>query len=538
MKKTLVYRISIILVISLLLSMMLTGCGGSDQKEVVEEGNEAKETVSSDEEKIFVYPVPLDVPDLLPISGDDTRYMVVMPLYDKLFTVTKDEILYRLAEDCDVSEDNLKYTLKLRKDAKWHDGEPITSDDFLFTIDVMKEMNSITLTKVDNETVDIKKIDEHTVEIVLPNVSSPYFTNLGRCCLIPAHVFNNDPTKVEGSEESMLGIGSGPFKLGEWNKGESLVYVKNEDYYRGEPNFDKLVMKIIPEESAKEVALQNGEISFMRITTTAQYDKYANDNNYEIFSIPEGRVNYLQTNPVSEKINSKEAREAIFYALNLDEIMETVYGSEKMAEAATSVFAPQNLYFNDSMENYKQDLEKAKKLAKETGLEGQTLKYIYNNQREGMADVALVVQQQLKQIGIDVQVEGLDSPTYFGIFFKSFYGEGDKSWDLGTNGWDQLNADPGTQLPYYTNENGDKPDTTDMSPKSEKLILDAKRASNLEERERLYKEAQESIKEDFAFYPISCPNYVMVAQKGYKGLDEVPIVHVFDDYLTLYKEDK
>ena len=118
--------------------------------------------------------------------------------------------------------------------------------------------------------------------------------------LLPSHLFDNDPSKVDGSEELMKGIGYGPFTLKEWNKGENIIYEKNPNYHRGEPKIDQMIMKIIPEDSAKEVALQNGEISFMRISSKDKYEKYMNDSNFNIATFTESRMNYIQVNPASK----------------------------------------------------------------------------------------------------------------------------------------------------------------------------------------------------------------------------------------------
>lgn len=209
-------------------------------------------------------------------------------------------------------------------------------------------------------------MDDYNVNITLPSYLSKFVTTLGRLCIYPEHVFNGDVTTVETSDAAMQGIGNGPFKLKEWNKGENIIYEKNTDYYRGEAKIDELIMKIIPDSSAKEVAFQSGEVSCLRISSKEKYEKYSADENYEIYDTPECRVNYFTCNPMSSKITSKEAREAIFYAINLDEIMDTVYGSDIMSQPGKTVFCDQNLYFAKEMENYPYDLEKAKELAKES----------------------------------------------------------------------------------------------------------------------------------------------------------------------------
>ena len=454
------------------------------------------------------------------------------PLYDPLFVVTNEGYHYYLVDNLEESEDGLTIKLHFNENAKWHDGEPVTVNDFLFTLKYYTEgatRANTTLTKVNGEEVIYEKTSDYDITITLPSNRSSFITSLGRTYIYPAHVFGNDPNAVEGSDEAMLGIGNGPFKLKEWNKGENIIYEKNPDYYRGEAKIDELIMKIIPDASAKEVALQSGEVSCMRISSKEKYEKYKNDENYSIFSTPECRVNYLVCNPMSSKITTKEQREALFTSINLQEIMDTVYGSEEMSKAATSIFCDQSLYYNTEMSNYEYDLEKAKQMVKDSGLEGETLTYIYNNQRVGMPEVAIVIQQQLKAAGINVELVGSDSGAFFKSYFSWMLGDTDTSWDLATNGWDSIQGDPSTQITSYVGN----PEATDCQEATVEALNEAIHATDESVREEKFLEFQQLIQDDFVIYPISCPNYVWVAQKGVTGLDTINSMIPFEDWTLI-----
>lgn len=116
--------------------------------------------------------------------------------------------------------------------------------------------------------------------------------------IYPSHAFNNDYTKVEGSGyfNSTNMATSGAYTVDEIND-DSIVYTARDDYYRGTPSVKKVVMKTIGSGSTKQVAFENGEISYMRITTPEELKKYESDDNYNVSSFSEGRLNYLQINP-------------------------------------------------------------------------------------------------------------------------------------------------------------------------------------------------------------------------------------------------
>ena len=535
--------ISLLLAAAMCSSIALSGCGSSNDIQTAQSETEQSteeettEDVSKDSEtsakKVFVYPADTDVSNMLPNAGaSDSITAIWQPLYDPLYTISGDEVRYYLVDQYQVSDDGLTIQLHFNESAKWHDGEPVTVDDLLFTVKYMAEgatRTKTTFTKIGDQEITYEKTDDYNVTITLPEYQSSFLTVLGRLHLYPAHVFDNDVYSVETSDAAMLGIGNGPFKLKEWNKGENIIYEKNPDYYRSEAKIDELIMKIIPDNSAKEVAFQSGEVSCLRITSKEKYEKYSADENYTVTQTPECRVNYFTCNARSTKITSKEAREAIFYAINLDEIMDTVYGSEQMSEAGKTVFCDQNLYFAKEMENYPYDLEKAKELAKKTGLDQVTLTYIYNNQRVGMPEVAVVIQQQLKAAGINVELVGSDSGAFFKSYFSWMLGDTDTSWDLATNGWDSMQGDPSTQITSYVGN----PEATDCQEATVEALNEAIHATDESVREEKFLEFQQLIQDDFVIYPISCPNYVWVAQKGVTGLDTINSMIPFEDWTLI-----
>ncbi|MFQ9344874.1 MAG: ABC transporter substrate-binding protein [Coprococcus sp.] len=113
-------------------------------------------------------------------------------------------------------------------------------------------------------------------------------------------------------------------------------------------------------------------------------------------------------------------------AINADEIIDTAYGSDELATVANSLLTPDQSLYNKDCKGYEQDLEEAKKLAKSSGIEGTTLKYVYNADRPNMEEVATVLQQQLAEIGVTLDVEGLDSNAFFQRFFAIMFQSGKK----------------------------------------------------------------------------------------------------------------
>lgn len=154
-----------------------------------------------------------------------------------------------------------------------------------------------------------------------------------------------------------------------------------------------------------------------------------------------------------------------------------------------------------------------------------------------MKETAQIVQQQLKEIGVEVELEGLEGSEFFTHLFAAWItGKTveDTSWDMATNGMDQLNSDPGTKMTGWRGElvsNGFY-----VSDATNELWDKASQALTAEEREQYYKELQVQMNEDYAMYPMANTNYVIAVRKEFKGLDEIKRVPIFEDYLKITME--
>lgn len=533
-----------LMIFCLLLVVLLAACSNNNAENKGLENSVAESNKKTSEGGTFIIPINSDsVKNMTPINtlGSDDQMIAFQPCFDPLFVQSNEGIRYYLAKSIEqINDEGTKFKMTLQDDAVWHDGEPITSDDVVFTVKALLEPSnngSTNLVSYMGNDVTVDKIDDKTVEISLVEPYSAFTSMFGRIQLIPKHIFKGNTKIFEEGDAVNKGIGSGPFKLVEYNSGESIVYERNDNYYRGKAHLDKVIIKVMPDLNAQEAALQSGEISVMRVADQAKLDAYKANDNFSISSIPEGRLNYMTFNYQSPIMKNEKAREAICKALNIDEIIVGAYGSKELALPAKNYMSPENLYYNHDMTGYEQNIEEAKKLAKESGLVDKPLNYIYNQQRPNMAETAQIVQQQLAQIGVEVKLQGLDSAAFFPKLFAAWItGKTveDTSWDLATNGFDQMNSDPATVIMEYVGPNAGNGFYS--SEKTVELWNKASKAVDLKERESLFKELQQSIKDDYSMYPMANTNYVMVAQKGFHGLDSVSRVPVFEDYLQIYFE--
>ena len=412
------------LVLALVLVLSLAACGGSDAPAAnapAANAPAASPAAPAAPAETPAAPTNLVIPsascvaNLNPLlEGMKEGVIMLNPMYDPLWVKHVDEIRYYLAESYTVSEDGLEVTVKLRDGMKWHDGEAITADDVIFTLDVCSDTNNgaggTNIAIVGDQKVAYEKVDDLTVKVTTPTASASYPELLGSLTVLPEHVFGGNPSIV-GVEANMKGIGSGAYKLKEFVQDQYLVVEKFDDYYLGAPSIDTVTFKIISDVAAQEVALMNGEVNLIELANSMAVAKYSSDPNYSVVQYPEGRVNFLAFNKFNENMQNPKIREAIIAALNQEEIIAGAYG-DGMAVPANGVLSNANTFYDETVVGYKQDIEKAKSLVAELGLDQVPMTLYFNSERVYMAETAQIIQQQLKNVGITLNVTPVESAGF------------------------------------------------------------------------------------------------------------------------------
>lgn len=480
------------------------------------------------------------MPDnLSPIgTGSDDYTSMTRPIFDNLFVEnTKGGLDYYLADEVTVSDDGLTYHVHLNDKATWSDGVPVTVDDLLFNINrrILKYGSSNFL-RVNGEDATYEVIDDKTIEFHLASPYAYYIATLSGMTPYPSHVFDNDPQKMIDDTTMFTKPGfvtSGPYVVSEINA-DNIVFTARDDYYRGVPQVKTVVMKVIGSGSTKTIAFENGEIDYMRLTTKEELEKYsAQSDKYNVASFSEARLNYLQINPYGPAGGlTEDQRKAIFMAIDGDEVIMGAYGTSDLAVNPNSLLCPEQYLYDAATPDYEFKLEEAKALAETSGLKGKTLVYIYNADRANMEAVAVVLQQQLSKIGVNLDIRALDSTSFFKQFFglSSYHNEEYHEWDLGTNGWDNMKGSTLYQAYSYLNQSDNAWGLTDVCGD---LAVKVNTITDKAEQKKLSTELIQLALDQYRIYPLTYTNFVMVSQKNVKGLDCAPYVPEFVDYLGI-----
>ena len=431
---------------------MITGCGSGAKTETAvsteaettaaeEKETTAAETAQDTEkrkERILTVSGNGDFgfPSVYTISPKGQGYMTLSYIFDTLMWKDESGLVPYLAEDYSVSEDGLTYTFQLRKGVSFTDGTPFTAEDVKFTFDYMKEhpYKWVSVSMVEEASV----VDEHTVEIKLNKTYNPFLSDVaGSLPILPKHIWEN-VTEPETFTEPEAAISTGPFILENYDAAAGTYTFKaNEDYFYGDVQIDKLVIANVSGGDSKE-ALLSGEIAAAPNISYKAAMSLKDSPEYTVLEGPGLSVTRLYFNFDEEAMAVKEIRQAMYHAVNLDEIVEKAYGGAGYPGSAGHV-QPGTPWYNPDVRQYAYDVETAKKMLSEAGAadsngdgileyNGEEMSYTltFTENDEKLAELLV---SYMKAVGIELVPQSADDATV-----KAAISEGNFELAFNTNG--------------------------------------------------------------------------------------------------------
>ena len=431
---------------------MITGCGAGAKTETAvsteaettaaeEKETTAAETAQDTEkrkERILTVSGNGDFgfPSVYTISPKGQGYMTLSYIFDTLMWKDESGLIPYLAEDYSVSEDGLTYTFQLRKGVSFTDGTPFTAEDVKFTFDYMKEhpYKWVSVSMVEEASV----VDEHTVEIKLNKTYNPFLSDVaGSLPILPKHIWEN-VTEPETFTEPEAAISTGPFILENYDAAAGTYTFKaNEDYFYGDVQIDKLVIANVSGGDSKE-ALLSGEIAAAPNISYKAAMSLKDSPEYTVLEGPGLSVTRLYFNFDEEAMAVKEIRQAMYHAVNLDEVVEKAYGGAGYPGSAGHV-QPGTPWYNPDVRQYAYDVETAKKMLSEAGAadsngdgileyNGEEMSYTltFTENDEKLAELLV---SYMKAVGIELVPQSADDATV-----KAAISEGNFELAFNTNG--------------------------------------------------------------------------------------------------------
>jgi len=358
-----------------------------------------------------------------PVRATDNTYPILYMIYSNLVHLESDEttVVGDLASSWTASDDATTFTFTLNEGVTWHDGTPFTVDDVIFTAwwaaryptafqglpNVWTQIEGAAETaETGAELSGIRAIDDSTVEITLAEPNADFLLALANApnVIVPKHVFENETADtIETSAAATEGpIGTGPYEFVAYEPDQYVELEANPDYFKGAPDIDKVIWKILPSEQIA-TQIETGELDMAVGLDARSRDTLAGVDGIDLIDGPTvGMVGlFLRTdNPA---LSDARVRQALYYGIDRRAIIDAI-----LKGAGNVLWNPPGLNFEE-LNQYPFDPEQATALLEEAGWDSSTtLRLVYWNEMANAGTFLPVIQQQLADIGVNVELVPLD----------------------------------------------------------------------------------------------------------------------------------
>jgi dipeptide transport system substrate-binding protein len=426
-----------------------------------------------------------------------------------------------LAESWDISEDGTVYTFHLREGVAWHTTDNFTpsrefnADDVLFSFrrqldpehpyhDVSgggyEYFNAMSMGGLIDR---IEKVDDYTVRFHLSKPEAPFIANMAMDFASIMSKEYADKMMEAGTPEKvdLEPVGTGPFQLVQYRKDAVIRYKAHPDYWEGKAAIDTLVFAITPDNSVRWQKLKAGECHVMPYPNPADLDAMRADDNIDLKSQEGLNVGYLAFNTEKDPFKNVKVRQALNHAVNKQAIIDAVF--QGAGRIAKNPIPPTIWSYNEEVEDYPYDPEKAKQLLEEAGygdgfetdVWAMPVQRPYNPNARRMAEL---IQSDWQKVGVDAEIVSYEWGEYLA---RSKRGE----HETVLLGWTGDNGDPDNFLYVLLGcdaASGANRARWCYEPFND-LLLKAKRTADKQKRAELYQEAQVIFKEQAPWITIA-----------------------------------
>jgi peptide/nickel transport system substrate-binding protein len=430
-----------------------------------------------------------------------------------------------LAESWEVKEGpEPVITFRLRKGVLWHDGKEFTAHDVKFTYDKIMDEKTNTVRRSSYELVkEAKVLDPYTFRVTYKQPFSPGLESWG-IGVIPKHLLEKED--INTTSFNRRPIGTGPFRFVEWVTDEKIVVEANPQYFEGRPHLNQIVYRIIPESALSEMEVLTRGIDYSGVFPQ-QFRRMSQVPFLKTYSQPSLGYTYIGYNLKNPLFQDRRVRLALTYAINREEIVQYVlYG---LGTVATGPFPNHLWYCNPHIKPIPYDPQKARELLAEAGWkdknkrgtlikDGKPFKFtlITNSGNDTRKDVGVLVQRQLREIGIDVTLELYE----WSVFLKDFINA--KHFDACILGWG-LSVDPDAYEIWHSSqiEKGFNM-ISYQNFEVDRLLEEGRKEYNIEKRKQIYWRIHELIAEDQPYTFLYVPLGISALQKKFWLMEKDP----------------
>jgi len=339
-------------------------------------------------------------------------FSVLEHIYEPLFEMTEEGDLEPLLAESITASGDTSYTIELRQGVTFSDGSAFNAEVAKANLDyVLDAENGAVfrfLVVVGGEPATVEVVDEYTIEITtsIPFAPLPAHLSHGALAMVA-------PAELEQGAEFMAtnAIGTGPYVLTEWNRAEEVILDRNPNYWGEAPAIDRVIFKVIPEAGARIVEVEAGTVDVAVRVPPADIARLEANPNVDVVVTPGLRTIYIFFNVTEPPFDDVRVRQAVNYAVDKQAIAESLFdGAARVSDAPI----PPAVFGYAAQEPYARDVERARELLAEAGIEEGTTVTLYHPTERYPQDalVADAVRAQLAEVGLDVELRTLEWPQY------------------------------------------------------------------------------------------------------------------------------
>jgi peptide/nickel transport system substrate-binding protein len=483
-----------------------------------------------------------------PLASDASSSTITGHVYNGLIRYDKNmRFEGDLAESWDISDDGREITFHLRKGVRWHDGEPFTSADVLFTYKLMIDPETPTAYAERYKQVEEAMApDAYTFKVRYAEPLAPALVSwaMGIC---PEHLLKDED--ISTSELARNPVGTGPFRFVKWDPGEQIVLERNEDYFEGAPYIKRIVYRIVPDTTTMFLELQSGGLDYMGLTPlqyARQTESPAFKRRFNKYRYPAFAYTYLGYNLRKPMFQDRRVRQAISYAIDKQEIVDGVLLG--LGQPATGPYKPGSWPYNPEVQRYPYAPDKARALLDAAGWkdrdgdgvrdkDGQALAFtiLTNQGNDQRIKAGEIIQRRLQEVGIEVKLRVIE----WASFLKEFIYPG--RFDATILGW-TIPVDPDGYNIWHSSKTG--PRELNFigysNPEVDRLLEQGRRVLGVEKRRPVYHRLQEILAEDVPYTFLYVPDSLPVVARRFHGIEEAPagIMHNFNRWYVPESQQK
>lgn len=520
--------------------MILSGCFSGETSESSESNGEQSNQEDSGDKVLRVSIVGEAEKLDAHWSNTEAELPVISHIYSGLvrFTPGKagiENIEPDLAESWESNDDKTVWTFNLREGVQWHGGDgELKAEDVKWSFERVMDPETGSPWKSDYDNVErIETNGEYTVTFHLKQPESAFLMKVLN--YHGGNIVNKKAIEEAGENHMNVAVGTGPFMLEEYRTQEKVVLVKNPDYFRGEPKLDRIEFVMMDDPTAIEVALENGELHMGRGQNEKNWIERMKQADHLIMDFPTPKTyRALFFNTSRAPFDDIRVRKAVNYAINQKEYIEEYLGTDA-ANVPTSPL-PSGYFGSSEVDIIGYDPEKSKQLLAEAGYpDGLTLPKQYITTTPAYLEVAIWVQDQLRNVGIEMPLEQVDHATYHANIRENLNDIVEYAYVR------QPHLDiPLTQFFYGPSIIGKETAVTNFIhyDNVDDIIEEARIATDLDEAQNLYEEIVKQINDDVVIVPISEASSPTLRRKEVDLSYEVEdISSMFYNYIITEKTD-